>query len=389
MEILFVTSRLPYPPYRGDRLRTYSLLKNLSSDHAITLVSFIDSENERTIVRELSDFCTEIHLVLRTEFQSKIGAVANAWRGQPLQALYYRSNEMRQTIDHILSARHFDVAYVHLFRMAEYLRQHQEIYRILDLTDVISSELAASLSYRSLPWRALYHFEQPRIARYEVRAAEWYDEVWFVSERERLLMADNVTRPSLHVIPMGIEPRYLQVNREISANAPILFVGNFDVPHNVDAARFLAKEIMPLILDTSPDEELQLVGAGDMQSIAKLGDLPGINVVGFVPNLEELYANCSVFVAPLRFSAGLQIKVLEAMTAAIPVVAAPTICSGLAAVPEEHMLVAQSAEQYAAQVLRLLDDNNLSRRIGENARRFVSDRYSWQTAVDRLKEIAN
>src|SRR4030065_2931106 len=167
MRILCLTARLPYPPNRGDACRAYHFLESLPRQHELHLLSFISSPEELEYVKELKTFCKDVQVVKMSKRESILAVSTNLWRPLPLQVLYYRSKEMRHLVKEKLANTTFDAAYIHLFRMAPYLEGIQGIYRIVDLTDVISREITRSLPYRSLLSRLMYTVERPRIHRYE------------------------------------------------------------------------------------------------------------------------------------------------------------------------------------------------------------------------------
>ncbi|MFN2170433.1 MAG: glycosyltransferase [Candidatus Promineifilaceae bacterium] len=387
MRILFLTSRLPYPPDRGDRLRTYQFLRLFAREHEVTLLSFITGEQDRQHALNLAPYCQDMHLFPLPFWKSIESVVFNAWRDIPLQALYYRSGQFKRFLDDLLSSVAFDVVYVHLFRMAQYINDHPEIYRILDLTDLISYEIRSSISYQSAAWRLIYRFELPRIAQYEKSISSVFDEVWFISQRDRALFMKDGQHSNTQVVPHPIGGEYTSLSHDLKDPLKLLFVGNLEVQHNIDAVRYMAKQIMPLILSKAPNLKFQIVGAGDTRKVTALNDLPGVQVVGYVPDLKTVYSQNAITVAPLRFSAGVQTKVVESMAAGLPVVTTSAVNAGLGTSPERDLLVAENAEDFAAQVLLLAGDEMLRRRIGQMGQSFVKARFSAQAAEDRLEAI--
>ena len=387
MRILFLTSRLPFPPNRGDRLRTYHLLRNLGREHEVTLVSFVNSSEEAQMAEELVPYCKEMHLMIRPTARSVITAIGNAWRRQPLQALYYRSRKMQQLVDRVLASEKYEVAYVHLFRMAPYVFDHPELYRIVDLTDVISLEIAASLPYRSWASRVLYRYEQLRIKDYECRVAAWTEEAWLISERDKVKLAEPCPKANLQVVPNGVDLDHYYPAAQMAVGRNLLFVGNLAVFHNIAAIMFLVKQILPIVRQEIPDCMLTIIGAGMSRQIEDLEHYPGVKVLGFVPDLNRALNEAAVFVAPLRFSAGIQNKVLEAMAASVAVVTTSNVNAGLAAIPGQEIVVGDNAHDLAVGVVRLLSDEPYRLRLGQAGRSFVAQRFSWQTAVERMRKI--
>ncbi len=387
MKLLFLTSRLPYPPNRGDRLRTYNLLRELSTEHRITLVSFVVSKSEAKLQTQLLPYCERIRLVEHSKLRAQLVVAANSWRRQPLQALYYRSAKMQQMVDNELAHHSFDAVYVHLFRMAPYVQYKQNLYRIVDLTDVISAEIAASLPFRSPLSRLIYRLEQPRIADYECRVAGWAEETWLVSDRDRSELAKDVPTANLYVVPNGIDFNrfYLMPGR---ANDPrLIFVGHLDVFHNIDAAHFLVDELFPLVRQKIADCTLDIVGPGTGFQLTGDKKEQGIRVRGFVPDLNQALNEAAVFIAPLRFSAGVQNKVLEAMAAGLPAVTTKNVSEGLAARPGQDLLVGESTSELADAIVWLLENEQHRRQLGQAGQLFVRQRFSWQAAVERLRQI--
>lgn len=385
MNLLFLTSRLPYPPDRGDRMRVFNMLKHLSAEHEITLVTFVADRDELVHLAELESVTTAVHWIPQSRARSALTVGVNAWRDQPLQALYYRSGKMARLLDQLLANQLFDAVVCHLFRMAPYLADRRDLYRIVDLTDLISREIAAARPYRSPLWRAIYRLELPRIERCERQVARQFNEVWLISDAERAALATAVPEANLHTIPNGVA---LMDPPQTEPAAPVLtFVGHLDVFHNVDAARWLATEILPRVQTAVPAATLRIVGAGRGAGVADLAALPGVGIDGFVPDMGAVLRAAAVSVAPLRFAAGVQNKVLEAMAAGRPVVTTPMVNAGIGAVDGRDLLVGSDADQIAAHIVDLLRDADKRKRVGAHGRGFVQTHFSWQRVVDRMRRI--
>ncbi len=388
MNLLALTARLPYPPDRGDRLRAYHFLRTLSREHDITLLSFIANESERQHIPALQTFCHAIHVVHLPAWRSALSAGSNLWRPLPLQALYYRSAHMQALVRRVLSEKHYEIAYVHLFRMAQYLAEGKVLpYRIVDLTDVISKEITRSLPYRSTRSRWLYAIERPRIARYEAHIAQRFEETWLISPADRDELAQRAPHANLQVVTNGVDTEKLHPTGERPRPNSLLFVGHLRVFHNMDAAQQLAREILPRVQREIPSVSLTLVGADPHPEIQALENLPGVSVPGFVPDLNAALNRHAVFVSPLRFAAGIQNKVLEAMAAGRPVVTTSLVNEGLGAEPGTHLLLADTPQESARQVVHLLRHPALAEDLGRAARTFVQARFSWEGALRRVNAI--
>jgi len=387
MRILFLTGRLPAPPNRGDRLRAYHFLRVLSREHRITLLSFIADDRETGNIGPLRPFCEDIQLVHRGRWQATTATALNVWRRMPFQSLYFRSSVMQGAVDNLLARRQFDAVYVHLFRMAQYVAARRRPYRILDLTDAISSEIERSLPYRDPKWRLIYRLELPRIRRYERDIVRRFDETWLISPAERSYIFPDGPDDRTFVVPNGVDTVRFHPSGHGRNEPALIFVGHMGVFHNIDAAEHLAADILPRVRAAVPRARLSLVDAEPAPAVRALAALPGVSVPGHVSDLNAALNDAAVFVAPLRFAAGIQNKVLEAMAAGLPVVTTSYVNQGLEAEAGQHLLVADEPAALAEAVVGLLRDPGARRRLGQNGRDFVLQRYRWEDVLDRMKVI--
>jgi len=388
VKILCLTSRLPWPLNRGDRLRAFHVLETLAEDHELTLLSFVENSEQRALLTHLKPFCRELRIVEKSRAMSMLTAAANCWRRLPLQTLYYRSGEMRRLVAMTLAEASFDAAYIHLFRMAPYLGRGDVPYRIVDLTDVISREVDRSLRYRSGASRLVYSIERRRIERWEEMLAAEGDEIWLISPAERTALLDRCPGANVQVVPNGVDCDAFCPLEGEEDPLRIVFTGHMSVFHNVDAAAHLADSVLPLVRRDFPNLRLRIVGACPSRKVQILHRPPAVTVSGFVPDLNLELNRGAVFVAPLRFSGGMQNKVLEAMASARPVVTTPAVARGLDAEAGRHLLVAESTEEFAGHITGLLTDTGRRRTLGAAARRFVQDRFNWRFVAERARELA-
>jgi sugar transferase (PEP-CTERM/EpsH1 system associated) len=365
------------------------VLETLAAEHELTLLSFIESAAEREHLARLEPLCRRLEVIEKSPAASMLTVVANCWRRQPLQTLYYRSRAMKRLVSAALAETSFDAAYVHLFRMAPYLAPGAVPHRIVDLTDVISSEIEGSLAYRSAASRLLYSFERRRIEVCEERLAMEGDEVWLISPAEGHELLGRCPGAELRVVPNGVDCEAFRPLDGEEDPLTICFTGHMGVFHNVDAAAHLVEDLLPAVRREFPDLRLRIVGASPGRRVRELHRPPAVTVTGFVPELNQELNRGAVFVAPLRFSAGVQNKVLEAMAAARPVVTTPRVAAGLDATPGRHLLVGERPEELVRHTVGLLGDADRRRSLGASARDFVRDRYSWRVVADRLREIAD
>jgi sugar transferase (PEP-CTERM/EpsH1 system associated) len=350
-------------------------------------LSFVASQEEKDNIAPLRELVSSVEVVHQSPAKSAASVLLNAYRPDPLQVLYYRSREMARIVRRKLAEHHYDAAYIHLFRMAPYLARATGLYRIVDLTDAISMEIGRSMAYRRPLSRFVYAVERPRIERYERWVCQTFEETWLISEMDRAVLARACPDDRIQVIPNGVDlDRFSPLERRADPNL-ILFVGHMGVLHNIDAVSFLARDILPRIRRAVPNCRLEIVGAEPASEVMRLGSEPGVHVAGFVPDLNAALNRAAVFVAPLRFAAGVQNKVLEAMAAGRPVVTTSLVNQGLRAQPGHEILIGDSASEITERVLTVLGDPPRAQEIGGAAREFVRRNMSWRGAVRRMATI--
>jgi len=393
MRILFLTSRMPYPAIGGDRNRVFHFIRALAeSGHEVHLLTFDAALLPRSAesVGPLTRLVASMQVVRMPAAVSTLRAAAGLLGSLPLQAAYYGSSRMRRLVKETLERVRPDLVYTHLFRMAPYALAEMQAHPaawVLDLTDVVSSEIARSLEYRAGLDRWLYREEGRRIERYERHLAPLFDRCWVVGDREARVLGAMAPGARIEVVPIGVDgngaPAGARAARE---PATILFFGYQRIFHNRDAARFLARDIFPRVRAEIPHAVLEIAG----KSSGSLGEArgPGIRTLGYVEDPREAFARATVFAAPHRFAAGVQTKVLQALDAGLPVVTTPLVREGLEPIPHDLLRVGRTADEIAAGIVALIRDPALASELGARGRDWVRSRFRWEHAVRAFEAAA-
>ncbi|MBC7425013.1 MAG: glycosyltransferase [Bacteroidia bacterium] len=385
MNLLFVANRIPYPPYRGDKLKIYNLSKRLCRKHTLHLLTFIQSEDELEHLVPLREIFTHIEVIYLPKTQSIINAIAYFFTGMPLQVLYFRSRRFQKMLNEYLKVNKPDAIHVQHLRMAQYLENHKEQKRILDLPDAFSLYWQRRKTVkRSLISRIVDSIESKRVIRYEkvlhkfnmslVCSAEDLD---FLKEKHE---ADNI-----RLLPNGVDlDTFYPRNHDYSHNHRILFTGNMDYAPNIDAVQYFVKDILPFVKKQFPETEFIIAG---QRPVAKVLELKGedVEITGFVKDLAEMYDTASIVVAPLRFGAGTQNKVLEAMAMGIPVVCSHVGFKGLGIQSGEGAIMQTEAEGFAQSVIDLLRDEGYRKTVGEKGAEVIRNNFGWDAISERLE----
>ncbi len=385
MKILVLTSRLPFPVDRGDRYRAYHILETLGTRHEVTLLSFTARPEEAPHRAALESLGVRVHTVHLPRGRSIVKtAFAAMKRARPLQLTYYESEAMRALVRK--HARGADAVLAHLMRMAQYLDEVPAgIRRIVDLCDCVSSEYRGSVPHRRGAAKLLFREEARRAAAYERELVAGGDEIWLVTRAEvSKICGGRSAPPNVLVVPNGVRIPAESPTPPRATEAPrVLFTGNLRVPHNVDAARVLVRDVLPWILTRLPGATVHLAGADASPLVAELAR-PGVTIQGYIEDLPEFLRTGDVFAAPMRFVSGIQTKILEAMAAGIPVVTSPLVNRGLGAVSGVHLLLASDPIEFADAVARIARDPSLASELSREGRRFVGERFRWDAVLARF-----
>jgi len=385
MKLLFVASRFPYPPFNGDQVRAYHHLRVLSRRHEIVLLAPEPTEDPRASLEAIAPFCAHVELV-RTSRMTAIGRLARApFQRLPLQTLVFYDPEIGRRASELARWWNVDLVHVQMIRMAPVIQSLDEkLPRVVDLIDSMAVNLSRQAKRSRPPKSWLAAWEAGRVERYERRLLEQFDQLVISSPIDRSAIGEH---ENLHVVANGVDlAAHPLVTTEREPNG-IVFSGTMWYFPNVDAAQWFVSDVLPLVRRELPDATLTIVGARPVPAVMRLADVPGVRVTGRVPSVHEYVARAAVAVAPMRSGSGIQFKIIEAMATGTPVVATPTATVGLRAVTERDLLVGEGAQGFAAQVVRLLRDAALRRRLASNALELVRDVYTWERTVDVLEGV--
>lgn len=387
MKILFITSRLPYPPMGGDKVRTFNFIKHLSKNNSISLISFIESEKESKYIDNLKVYCDSVEVILLKPFKSYLNCFFRLLSLLPLQISYYYSFRMKKKIDEILSKEKFNGIYVHLLRMAHYAKDAKRVYKVLDLTDAISLSLRRSLRYRKPLAFIVYLLEWLRVKRYEKKIINSFDRCLLVSPVDKEIIETAFSAKNITVVSNGVDFDYFKPNGDNYDPRNIVFLGNMHSFPNQDAVFYFYKSILPLIKEEVPDVKFYIVGINCSNKIKKLNKDKNIVVVSGVEDVRPYLMNSAVLVCPIRVGAGIQNKILEATALGVPVVTSSVGFEGLCARKDKDIIVADKPEEFAQKVKEIMKRRDYRQEIAQNGRKFIIQNYSWQKEGQKLESI--
>ncbi len=376
MKILFLTSRFPFPPIGGDKLRFFNILKYLSKNHEASILCFSDKKLPPEILSEYKDFFFEIEVIILPKIISYINCILGLLKGNPLQISYYKSKKMEDLVREKLAHNKFDVIFVHLIRMAEYAKNYK-IYKILDMTDAQSLNYTRAMPYTTGKWSVIHRFEKELVLNYEKHIWRYFDKTFVVSPVDKEYLIGLDSNINVEVLPNGVDLDKYSFKQNNSETKQICFVGTMKYFPNIDAVVWFCREIFPIIKKEIPETKFYIVGTEPSRRVRELAKIKDVYVTGEVPNVNEYVWNSAVSIAPIRVGAGIQNKILESMALGTPVVTTSIGLEGIDAVPEKHILVADKPDEFARQVIRLIQNKEMCIKIATEARKLIEDKYTW------------
>lgn len=389
--LLFMAHRIPYPPNKGDKLRSFHLLTTLSERYRIYLGTFIDDQADAAGVAALQPWCAGICAVNLRPALTRAMSLRGLLRGESLSVAYYRSVRLRRWVDTTIREQAIDRAVAFSGPMAQYLAHPGLRHRVIDFCDVDSAKWAQYADGRRLPMSWLYRREGRMLANFERRMAAASDVSILATGDEADLfraMAPELAG-SVRVLQNGVDAEFfdpaLAHADPYAPGGPVLvFLGAMDYWPNVDAAVWFARDVLPDIQARVPGTRFAIVGMNPAPAVQALARLPGVLVTGKVPDTRPWLAHATVSVAPLRIARGVQNKVLEAMAMARPVVASSEAATGLSAEIGEALEVVKNPADWSEQLCALLAEPARGASLGDAGRCYVLDHHSWQANLAPL-----
>ena len=391
MKLLVVSTWFPYPPTNGSKLRAYHLLKGLAAAHRVQLLTFAEpGEATADAVAALHSFCVSVRVVEGNPAKAPSRLTLRGLLSETPRAYQQGFHpEMQALVQQHAAAA--DAVVALQIPSSLYLRglTVPTLLEELEVTSIVQQcEQASGLA----KWRR--RLTVKKLAGFVSRLSRELDHLTVVSAPEReavIRMGCAPTRVS--VIPNGADPDDLDRPRPQALLPTVIYPGAPTYSPNLDASQWFARTVWPTVRARRPEARFTVTGGTDGVDLGELPSTPGVEFVGFVPDVKPLIASSRVCVVPLRFGGGTRLKVLEALALGTPVVATTKAVEGLEVEHGRHVLIADTAEQFGAEVLRLFDDPALAARLTAAGRELVQHRYAWpQLAArlgERLQEIAS
>ena len=384
MRLLVLLSRFPYPLEKGDKLRAFHQLRILSQHHEVFLCALHDNELKEEWITEVNKYCTELRTIHISRFNQVVNLTKSMIGHEPFHVGYFYHNRAQKQVHQCILDWKPEAIYCQLLRTAKYVDGVTDIPKIIDFQDAFSKGIERRLETDPWYWKPILKSELKRLNKYEQKVFRNFDYCTIISEQDREQLPFD-QRNDVTIVRNGVE---LEDFTPSTGSKPVdvLFAGNMGYQPNVEGAVFLAKEVMPIVRKTYPEAKLMLAGVRPDQKVKdQASELT--EVTGWVDDIRDCYAQAKVFVAPMMIGTGLQNKLLEAMAMQIPCVTSNLANNALRAKPNEEILIAQTAEEYAQHVVELLTNTSRANQIATAGHQLIKSHFSWEGATKPLLDV--
>ena len=384
MKIFVLLPRIPYPLEKGDKLRAFNQIQQLSKRNEIVLCALNDDPkvSEQDAFHALQPYCQSINFIKISKPQILLGLIRAFFKGLPMQCGYFYNRKAAKKVNALIAKHKPDMLFCQLLRTAEYIR-HKDIPKTIDYQDIFSYGMKRRADVASFVMRPIYNMEYRRLCRYEAAIFADFDVRTIISEPDRALFPHE-RRDEILIVPNGVDhEKYHPMDCEKKYD--LVFTGNMSYAPNVNSVEYLANEILPIVWKTLPDVKMYIAGATPDPRVKKCAN-EKIIVSGWLDDIRTAYAESRVFIAPMRIGTGLQNKLLEAMSMRLPAITSPLANASLGAKPNEEILVGSNAEEMAQHIITLLTDKEQADRLAQAGFDFTNRVYDWGKATEVMEE---
>ena len=390
-DLLLLVHRMPYPPNKGDKIRSWHLLRHLAGRYRVHLATFVDDPADWRHADHVRKLCASSHFAPLNPRMARARSLLALPTGRPMSLDYYSDRSTRNWVRDTMATQCIERIVVFSSPMAQYAQPYPGARRIVDLCDVDSEKWRQYAQQRAWPASTVFALEARRLLAYERKVAATSDAALFVSAPEAQLFATLAPESAGRIgwYSNGVDTAYFSpdathANPYVGGEQAMVFCGAMDYWPNVDAVQWFVRDVLPAVLARAPRARFVIVGARPSPEVQALAALPGVTVTGTVPDVRPYVAHAALSVAPLRVARGIQNKVLEAMSMAKTVVLTPQALEGIDAAPGREVVVAHDAPSFASAVCAELAAPGS---VGAAARRLVERAYGWDARLSALDSL--
>ena len=398
--LLYLVHRLPYPPNKGDKVRSYHLLKHLCQQHRVFLGTFVDDPADEAYVDTVRAICPDLHVARLDPRAARLRSLSGLLTHQALGLRYYQNERLQDWVKQTLAANKMAATIIFSSVMAQYVSGTSGGIlppMLVDFVDVDSAKWMQYAASHKWPLSWLYRREGERLLAYERAVAARAPHSFFVTENESALFRNMAPESAnrVGVISNGVDADYFSPDAACASpfagsgvhpeQIPLVFTGAMDYWPNIDAVTWFVQHILPVLRQAWPQLRFYIVGRSPSPAVLALAS-SAVVVTGTVPDVRPFLQHAAVVVAPLRVARGIQNKILEAMAMARPVVASQSCVEAIDARPGEELVSAADAADFVREIDALLKAPDRAAAMGQSGRQRVLQSYSWDAHLGSLDQ---
>ncbi len=400
-KILYLCHRIPYPPNKGDKIRSFNEIKNLSRDNTVDLITLADEPDDYKYAQNLKKYCRRVKVFPLNKISGKIKGLVSLLSGQSITRGYFYRNKFQNTFNNWTIREKYDVLFCFSSPMAEYIfkskKKSDDMAEtlIMDFCDLDSDKWNQYARRKKFPLNLLYRKEAARLLQFEKKINKKFSRSIFISRKEADLFWEYYPgAKKIQIIPNGVDTRYFSPDKtKVIQSFPspmLVFSGAMDYYANIDGVTWFAKTILPEVKKKIPDIKFYIVGSNPAPGVKALEKDESIVVTGFVKDIREYYKAADLCIIPLRIARGIQNKVLEAMAMEKPIIATSQAVQGINPKVKETLEIEDDPKKFACKVIDILNQINENqsetetKHMGILARDFVLQHYNWNKNLKNL-----
>ena len=393
-KLLFLVHRIPFPPNKGDKIRSFNLLKKLAKDYQVFLGGFIDDEQDWQYVHEIQKICSQCCFLPLDPLKSKLKSLKGFLHNQPLSIPYYENKAMKEWVEGAIKDNSIERVVVFSSAMAQYVDPEWSAHKLIDFVDVDSDKWQQYSKGKPWPMSWVYRREGEQLLGYDRSIAKYFNSSIFVSEQEAELfktLAPELAEKITH-IENGVDTDYFDPELDhdtpyLESEQVIVFTGAMDYWANVDAVSWFAHEVFPKILQYHLNARFYIVGARPSEAVKALERIEGVHVTGSVKDIRPYLRYAGLAVAPMRIARGVQNKVLEAMAMEKHVVVTTPAIEGIREWQHVDVVVEDDAGKMAQIIRDHLNSHQEASSFSKKNRECIKIHYSWESNLQRIEQL--
>ncbi len=385
-KILFLTTRFPYPPIGGDKLKAYNLLKIVTKYYDVDLLAFsFRKYPEKRYIEQLESLESKVKVLKFNPFLGGLNCLWNIFTEKPFEVSFYHLKEFGAELKKRLEKTNYDVVIAFFMRAGEFVRNIPN-KKILIAEDCRTIYQQRSFEQtRSLIQKPIRYHEWKKLQKYEPKMMDDFDLVSFVSKTDIEMMQKIHPTNKYRLLSNGTDIEKYKPNNSPNQNT-ILFAGKMNVHSNQISAQILAREVFPIVRSAITDARLILAGADMDNNVRKLAG-KGIEIIDNIPDMSEIYTKAAIFVNVHKGGSGIQNKNIEAMASGCALVTTSTGNQGIEGENGTHLLIADTPEDFATKIIMLLKNNAFRHELATNGREHIANTHTWEHVEQQFLAI--